>query len=285
VTIAHLNGFYPPDFVPTDRERYPIGALPPGMDTTSRRVSIADARMLQAQERVSEAEFLRRHGFVLLQHATAVRDWDEDIGAVYLSEVEQIIRDRLLPEFTVEVHQLPNILRRGRDTATPFYADGVHSDGGVDHGDYAHNIAAFATPQAAQWWRQQYERDAVAGFIWLDFWRPTNMAGPLEHMPLALCDTATVERDDIVRTGITGIAPAGRETHHLSLRFNAGQRWYYYPRMTNDELLVFKLAEFWKAPRGLGNCFHSAFADPDTPAEAEHRQSCEHRVGALILRT
>ncbi|WP_281179333.1 CmcJ/NvfI family oxidoreductase [Sphingomonas asaccharolytica] len=255
------------------------------MDTTSRRVSIADARMLQTQERVSEAEFLRRHGFVLLQHATAVRDWDEDIASVYLSEVEQIIRNRLLPEFTVEVHQLPNILRRGRDTATPFYADGVHSDGGVDHDDYAHNIAAFATPQAAQWWRQQYERDAVAGFIWLDFWRPTNMAGPLEHMPLALCDAATVERDDIVRTGITGIAPTGRETHHLSLRFNPGQRWYYYPRMTNDELLVFKLAEFWKAPRGLGNCFHSAFADPETPAKAEHRQSCEHRVGALILRT
>jgi len=284
VTVAHLNGFYAPDFVPTGREHYAIGALPPGVDATGRSVSIADARALQARESASEAEFLRRHGFVLLQHKTAVQDWDQDAAAVYLPEVEQIIRDRLLPDFTVEVQQFPNILRRGRDTAVPFYADGVHSDGGIDHDDYAQNIWAFATPEAAQWWRQQYQRDAVAGFIWLDFWRPTNMAGPLDHMPLALCDPTTVERDDLVPTGITGIAPTGRETHHLSLKFNAGQRWYYYPGMTNDELLVFKLAEFWKEPRALGNCFHSAFVHPDTPAEAEHRQSCEHRVGALILR-
>jgi hypothetical protein len=51
-------------------------------------------------------------------------------------------------------------------------------------------------------------------------------------------------------------------------------------------VLAFKLCEFWKdAPNARPqNCFHSAFPHPDTPPDAEERQSCEHRVGVLLLR-
>ena len=56
--------------------------------------------------------------------------------------------------------------------------------------------------------------------------------------------------------------------------------------MTTNELLALKLCEFWKddpqaAPQ---NVFHSAFRDPFAPDGAEERQSCENRVGVLILR-
>jgi hypothetical protein len=56
--------------------------------------------------------------------------------------------------------------------------------------------------------------------------------------------------------------------------------------MTGDDLLAFKLCEFWKDDMDAPpqNVFHTAFEHPDTPADAEHRQSCEHRVGVLILR-
>lgn len=282
MTVAWLNGFLPEDFIPEDRLRGPVGA--PTGPMGGRSVEIGDARALQAAEGPSEAEFFARHGFVLLPHATAVLDWDADVGALYLPEVEQIIRERLLPGRRIEVQQVPELLRRGRDTPVPFYAEGVHSDGGIGPDDYAHNIAAFAGELAGQWWRTRYERDDVAGLIWMDFWRPTNMAGPLEHMPLALCDPTSLEPADLVPTSLTGIAPGDRETHHLSLQFNAGQRWYYYPRMTVDELLVFALASFWKDSQRPGNCFHSAFRDPGARADAEMRQSCEHRVGVMILR-
>ena len=175
------------------------------------------------------------------------------------------------------------MLRRGRGTTTPEYADGVHSDGGLDLDDYVHNIGAFSNDQAAQWWRTLYERPDVSGLIWIDFWRTTNMGGPLEHMPLALCDPTSVEAEDVVPVGMTGIAPDNRQSRHLSLRFNARQRWYYYPGMTTDELLAFKLAEFWKTPTPFRNCFHSAFPHADTPEGAEKRQSCEHRVAVLVL--
>jgi len=252
------------------------------MDPAGRDVNIMDARKLQLQERVSEAEFFARHSFVLLPHVSAVDDWDHE-SATYQPEINQVIRERLFPGKKVEIQQGPNVLRRGRDTLTPDYANGVHSDGGVGLDAYVHNIGAFAGAQAAQWWRTLYERPDVGGLVWIDFWRTTNMGGPLEHMPLALCDASSLRASDLIPTALTGIAPDGRKSHHLSLRFSDAHRWYYYPGMATDELLAFKLAEFWKTPTPIRNCFHSAFQHPDTPEGAEERQSCEHRVGVLVL--
>jgi hypothetical protein len=36
-------------------------------------------------------------------------------------------------------------------------------------------------------------------------------------------------------------------------------------------------------PTRFRSVLHTAFADPDTPAGAEERQSCEHRVGLTVL--
>lgn len=282
-TIALLNGFFAPHFVSEERQRFAVGAHAPGMDSAARAVGIADARQMQEAACLSEAEFFARHSFVLLPHASGVADWDRDVPNVYLAEIDQVVRERLFPGRHVEVQQGPNVLRRGRGTSVPFYADGVHSDGGLDLDDYVHNIAAFSSDEAANEWRARYEREDVAGLVWVDFWRPTEMIRPLQHMPLALCDPTSVHADDIVHTAQTGIAPSGRETHHLSLRYNGEQRWFYYPRMTCGEMLAFKLAEFWKEGTPLRNCFHSAFHDREAPVDAEERQSCEHRVGVLVL--
>jgi len=281
---AQLYGFLPPDFAgafPTidlrDRPSGPRYEVPP--------LEIRDARRLQAGAS-SEAQFFADHGFVLLDHRSAVRDWDEDVERTYLPEIEAVVRERLFPGRRVEVQQSPaGLLRRGRGTSTPAYAGGVHSDAPLDPELYAANVRAFASPQAEVWWRTNYERADVAGFVNVDFWRITNMHSPLRHMPLALCDPGSVDEADIVTTPLKGIAPDGQTTQHLALRFDAAQRWFYYPDMTTDELLAFKLAEYWKDDpnRHPQNCFHSAFAHPDAPSDAEERQSCEHRVGVLIL--
>jgi hypothetical protein len=282
---AQLNGFLPPDFTG------PMATI--DLRNPSQRpeqeyspVEIRDARLLQAAA-PSEAAFLAEHGFVLLPHTTAVRDWDRDVDQVYLPEVEAVIRNRLFPGRPLEVQQASaGLLRRGRGTETPGFADGVHSDAPLNADLYAKNVRAFASDKAEEWWRRNYERDDAAGFVNLDFWRITNMNSPLRHMPLAVCDPGSLDRADIVEMPMRGIAPVDLTTHHLALRFNANQRWYHYPHMTTDELLVFKLGEYWKdAPdRAPQNCFHSAFVDPETPPDAEERQSCEHRVGVLILR-
>jgi hypothetical protein len=162
----------------------------------------------------------------------------------------------------------------------------VHSDGPLTAELYAENVRAFAGDQAHDWWLERYWRDEVAGFMSIDFWRTTNMSGPLSHMPLALCAPGSVQPSDFVPMEFIGIAPDGNKSHHLALRFDPAQRWYFYPEMTGDEVLAFKLSEFWKDEPDAHpqNCFHSAFRNPGAPADAEERQSCEHRVGVLIFR-
>ena len=280
---AQLNGFLPPDFagaVPTIDLRNPRSRAPaqfPPFD-------IQNGRDLQAGAS-SEAEFFADNGFVLLSHTSSVKDWD-NVPRTFAEEVEQLIRTRLLPGRRLEIQQRPSPMRRGRGTENPQYAGGVHSDGPVTAELYAANVGAFAGPQAEKWWIDRYRRSDVAGFMSIDFWRTTNMREPLRHMPLALCAPNSLERSDIVPMEFIGIAPDGNKSHHLALRYNPGQRWVHYPEMTADEVLAFKLCEFSNDDPDAGpqNCFHSAFAHPDTPPDAEERQSCEHRVGVLILR-
>jgi hypothetical protein len=280
---TELYGFIPAEVTgpfPTVDVRNP----PPPRKTNFPPIQIRDARKLQANG-ASKAELFEQNGFVLLDHTTIVKDWD-NVPEAFCAEVEEIIRTRLLPERRIEVQQRPTPLRRGRGTTTPQYANGVHSDGPLTADLYAENVAAFAGAEARDWWLERYLRDEVAGFMSIDFWRLTNMQAPLQHMPLALCAPGSLERSDILPMEFVGIAPEGRTSHHLALRFNPAHRWYFYPEMTCDEVLAFKLCEFWKDDPDAQpqNCFHSAFSHPDTPDDAEERQSCEHRVGVLLLR-
>lgn len=257
---------------------------PPPRQTNFPPIQIHDARKLQASG-ASEAELFAENGFVLLHHETVVQNWDE-VPAAFCREIEEIIRTRLLPGKRLEVQQRPTPMRRGRGTDNPQYAQGIHSDGPLTAELYAANVGAFAGEQAQNWWLERYRRDDVAGFISIDFWRTTNMERPLRHMPLALCAPNSLNRSDILPLDLIGIAPEGHRTHHLALRFDPAQQWYFYPEMTGNEVLAFKLCEFWKDEPDARpqNCFHSAFRDPAAPADAEERQSCEHRVGVLILR-
>lgn len=280
---TELNGFLPRELSgpfptidvrsPTERPRMQFPA-----------VAINDARKFQ-QGAPSEAAFFADNGFVLLKHRTSVEDWDE-VPPAFGEEIEEIVRTRLLQGRRVEVQQRPPPLRRGRGTANPQYAGGIHSDGPLTAELYAANVGAFAGPEAQDGWLRRYHKEDVAGFMSIDFWRTTNMRGPLWHMPLALCAPGSLERDDILPMDFIGIAPEGRTSFHLGLRFNPDQQWYFYPQMTGDEVLAFKLCEFWKDDPGAQpqNCFHTAFADPAAPPDCEERQSCEHRIGVLILR-
>ena len=174
--------------------------------------------------------------------------------------------------------------RRGQQRR--FYAEGVHSDGPLTIDAYASNLRAMVSDEAARVWQQTLASDEVAGFLHLNFWRPIYMSEPLRHMPLALCDPNSLDRSDLIPNNIANIAPEGRMTEHLALRYNPSQRWYYYPDMRCDEVLAFKLYQYFKddpdAPRQ--NVFHSAFRDPHASDDCEPRKSCEHRVAVMILK-
>lgn len=285
---TRLMGQFPPGYRANERinlsELRRSGTGKPPQNPPTR---IADARALQAQA-ASEADFFEKHGFVLLDAPTRVTDWGnaEQVGQLYLPEVEAVIRERLYPDRTLIIRQPPNVMRRGAGTSTPQYGLGVHSDHGTTADDFQRNVEAFTTPEIGAQWRASFERAEVEGFVSLDFWRTTNMAGPLKHMPLALCDPASVDAADIIPTALEGIAPGGALTYHVSLAHNGLQRWYYYPDMEPHEVLVFKLFQLMRDedPQPWRACFHSAVEDPAAPPDAQPRQSCEHRVSVVLLR-
>jgi len=287
---VQFNGQFPPGYRAAERinlselmrSRGETAPPPPKPPTR-----IGNARLLQA-DATSEADFLGQHGFVLLKAPTRVADWDDadQVKWRYLPEVEAMIRERLYPGRPLVIRQPPNVMRRGAGTTTPQYGLGVHSDHGTTADDFQRNVEAFTGPDIGAQWRAGFERDEVEEFVALDFWRTTNMDGPLKHMPLALCDPSSIDQADIIPTALEGIAPGGALTHHVSLAHNEQQRWYYYPDMTPDEVLVFKLFQLRKddVSQPYRACFHTAFEDPTAPADAPPRQSCEHRVSVLLLR-
>lgn len=286
---TQLNGQFPPGFHSAERinlselMRNKKGAKPPSNPPTR----IRNGRDLQDGSR-SEADFLAEHGFALLDAPTRVTDWGnaEQVAELYMPEVEALIRERLYPGRKLIIRQPPNVMRRGEGTNVPQYGLGVHSDHGTSADDFQRNVEAFTNAEIGAQWRAWFERDEVEGFVSLDFWRTTGMAGPLKHMPLALCDASSIDASDIIPTALEGIAPGGALTHHVSLAHNGGQRWYYYPDMEAHEVLVFKLFQLMRNKDGqpYRACFHSAFEDPTAPADAQPRQSCEHRVSVMLLK-
>jgi hypothetical protein len=289
---SHLVGFFDPSFVAGDRvlmsvEEGAEGMLAPEATPMAR---IDDARHLQGE--AAPAAFFEHNGFVLLPHESAVKDWDVDpmapnneLTRTYVPEVEDLIRTRLLPGRRLDIWQGP-AARRGPGTSNPDYAGGVHQDFGLTPDDYQEAIEVFVAPEIGAAWRNRFEQEDVLGFLSINFWRPVGMSEPLRHMPLGFCHPASVEVDDVVPVGLLDFTPTGKPSNQLGIRYDAKQRWYHYSAMTCDEVLVLKQFQFFKddPTPSVETCFHTAFELPNTPSDAEPRQSSEHRVLVFVLK-
>lgn len=309
-----FNGYFKSDYTSTEKTIIDIsgrqateGVIPPV------RSIVHDARELQEAENDLnphfESQFFQKHGFVLLPHESQVRDWDSgaygqtntvepgnrhkpqpqgenEVEKYYMAEVQSLIENALLPHKKVSIQQPNMVVRRGLETANPYYGTGVHNDYGITADDFQENMEAFSTQQAAEQWREKYEDENVREFMIINFWRPVHMSSPIEHMPLGVLDSGSVSMDDLVSSGLKGFALTGKITNQLSLRHNTTQDWYYYPRMTVNEVLALRLFHLDKdrSDYEFGGCYHSAFENPLAPKDAEVRQSCEHRVNVFILR-
>lgn len=262
-------------------------------------VRMHNARPMQ-QQAPSLAEFFDRYGFALLSHKTATQDWstdmnvDNDATRAYMRELEEMINDQLLPSWSVsELLPSPG-LRRGpgaknESGMATAYGMGVHQDFGLDADDYEDYFRALSPPLGGEGvcraWRDHFNSGEVCGMMVLNFWRPVLMKEPVRDKHLCVCDPHSVKPEDMVRCGYPGGAIQGPEetvklTNVMSLRYNPDQKWYYYPEMTCDEILVFKQFDYFKEDGAatLRTCFHSAFKDPTAPEDAEQRQSYEFRV-------
>ena len=106
----------------------------------------------------------------------------------------------------------------------------------------------------------------------INVWRP--IRGPLLRSPLALCDAQTLSQENLLGSDLRYPDRTG-ETYAVT--YNPDQRWYYFPKMETDEVVLIRC--FDSARSGAARfSAHGAFDDPQTPEGAPPRESIECRL-------
>ena len=215
---------------------------------------------------VNDALSLDREGFVLLQHSTAATDlYDEaTIRSVYYPECERLMREATGARRVVV---FDHIVRNAAKAAVK--GSGIKQPAGRVHNDYT----AWSAPQRVRDLMGDEAEDLLTRrFAINNVWRP--IVGPLLRSPLALCDAATLESENLVASELRYPDRTG-ETYAIT--YNPNQRWYYFPRMQPDEAVLIRCFDSARSGPARFSA-HGAFDDPTTPADAPPRESIEVRT-------
>jgi len=109
-----------------------------------------------------------------------------------------------------------------------------------------------------------------------NFWKP--LKHRVEEKPLAICDVTSASPDDMLKMVLRY---RDRTGEIFVMRHSSEHRWWYFPKMTPENVLLLKTYESETDGRArfLG---HSAFEDPNTPPDAPIRESIEIRTMAFF---
>ena len=109
-----------------------------------------------------------------------------------------------------------------------------------------------------------------------NFWKP--LKHRVDEKPLAMCDVTSASHDDMLKMVLRY---RDRTGEIFVMRYSSAHRWWYFPKMTPENILLLKTYESETDGRArfLG---HSAFEDPNTPPDAPVRESIEIRTMAFF---
>ena len=214
---------------------------------------------------------LDTHGFVFVDHKTRVRDFTDEAERkrVYDPEVEALIRQHSGASAVVV---FDHTLRVGDETlmkamnARPT-VKGVHND-------YTEDSAPVRLREIVG--EAEAERRLKKRWAIIQVWRP--IRGPVLAEPLGICDGRSIPRKGFIRVERRYPYRTGVVYH---IAHDPAHAWYWFPKMTRDEALVFKVFD---SDSSVPSRFtaHSAFDDPATPPDAPPRESIETRTFAFF---
>ena len=290
---------------------------PDGSDTDTRGVkfeqrdmSVRDARELTGDARRT----LDANGFELLTRPCSREGIDfldqEQVVRVYYNECAAIVQDFTGTKAYAFDHNIRSAI--GKQSQQRI-AGGQQVQGPVHfvHGDYTltsapqrlrdlgqpptgnDTLRAALGDNASLISAERAERALTHDkrFAIINVWRNITDT-PVVANPLALCDGQTVQPEDLV---VFEIHYQDRIGENYFARHASTHQWYYYPQMTNDEVLLIKQ---WDSGSPLARSngvaadgtdttapctfsFHSAFEHPATPPDAPDRWSIEVRCIVL----
>ena len=244
-------------FGPGDISRRKSGSLDP------RPVPMENGRPIAASFKLEEA------GFVFVEHKTAMQNFFDGaaLKSVYYPEVEALIQRESGGKRVVI---FDHTLRSGDDGERE--AKLIREPVLSAHNDYTE----WSGPQRVRDLLPDEAETLLKGrFAIIQVWRAINH--PIESNPLAMADARSIAFEDLL---IAERRYPNRIGQTYRLAYNPRHRWIYFPKMTRDEALVFKVYDSEKDGRARFTA-HTSFVDPSTPAGAPPRQSIE--VRALVF--
>jgi hypothetical protein len=219
---------------------------------------------------VADRFSLDEHGFVFVPHKSGVTDFfaAEQLQSIYYPEVEQLIQS---VSGASRVAIFDHTLRSGEEAERE--AKLIREPVLSAHNDYTE----WSGPNRVREFLPE-EADEVLSrrFAIIQVWRAINK--PIEANPLAVADARSVVMEDL-------LVAERRYPHRVGqtyrLKYNPDHRWFYFPGMSRDEALVFKVYDSEKDGRARFTP-HTSFDDPTSPPDAVPRQSIEVRAFAFF---
>lgn len=240
------------------------------MNITQRDAAISNARTL------ATPPSLDTEGFTLVGHKSAVGNFrdQEEIKRAHVNEIRDLLLG-LTGADDVEVRGF-GVLRFGEKSK---------DSGALNNSRPARFVHIDISDKTAAEWNAKLpapEGKKIRRAAHLNVWRV--LTPPPQDVPLAVCDARSLSPGDVHVADAMFDDPdgSGRILHSfegLAVRQDLTQRWWYFPDMRTDEVLVFKTND--TEPGVAHAVAHGAFDDHSCPAEQVPRASLEMRGVAI----
>ena len=217
---------------------------------------------------------LDREGFALkeFQHAFDRFDDDEAVRSQFYPPVSEFVRTAVgARRVIVFDHTIRSKINEQQQTAE--HTTTQRAPVMIVHCDYTPVSGPLRVRQMLPDEADSLLQRRVAFY---NFWKPLKRR--VEEKPLAMCDVTSASQDDMMKMTLRYRERTGEI---FVMRHSSAHRWWYFPKMTPENVVLLKTYESETDGRArfLG---HSAFDDPTTAPDAPVRESIEIRTMAFF---
>mmetsp|Transcript_21099 Transcript_21099/g.36288 ORF Transcript_21099/g.36288 Transcript_21099/m.36288 type:complete len:448 (-) Transcript_21099:1349-2692(-) len=248
----------------------PIGVAQYGGDGVGCDIQIEDGRDTTLKLDEASFELVECPTTLSTDDFYKIQQEDSDLKEKYEQEVTEFVKAKLGCDKIVCFHsQVRNAQKEGKSGGVQGYAvGGPHTDSSALSGDEValHTLAD-----------QKEDASKYKRYLYLNLWRNIS-EDPIEDFPLAMLDErTTVKPDDYLSRDLFMPKDYHIVQYGLNARHASQHKWYYFPKMTKSEGILFKQIDSDWTLSGR-TCFHMAVEDPNAPKNAKPRESIELRM-------
>jgi hypothetical protein len=216
-----------------------------------------------------------KEGFALQSFETSYSQWDDDslVRSTFYPEVISFLKNttgaKRILVFDHTIRSKVNEAKKlTQETNTSQRAPVM-----LVHCDYTAESAPLRVKQLLGSEAEALLSRRVAFF---NVWKP--IRNRVEERPLAMCDVTSTSPSDFFKLHLRY---RDRDGENYVMRHSEEHKWWYFPHMKTDEVIVLKTydSETDGRARFVG---HSAFEDPTSAKDAPLRESVEIRTIAFF---